>query len=269
MNKLIVVAAAVTALAAAPAAHAAAGFKAKRMTLSVELTGIHVVDWHVQDPNYPDPLTSWVVGKGTQTLGFSTRRPVRFKATAFSGRVPGGQSLPALVLQPQAAPRPLKGSLRRKGSWKYNDDSICDREGGCDDSVLVPPVHLPASCPARTVQVPAVVDVSASGGNPASQMLFAKFNGPLQLDGLWSNCPPDMDAVKRPLALAQPPATLSFGRGAKRVARMRRGSTLTLKTQVERGATDGVISGSCPKLAGPGQQECAVTDLTLEIKRVR
>jgi hypothetical protein len=259
-----------TALAFLASAAPAAAYtppKAKRMTLAVDVTGIHVVDWHVQDGAYPDPARSWSEGSGTQTLGFSTRRPIRFRATALSGTTPRGDALPPLILAPMRAPAPLKGSLRRTASWKVNDGSGCDREGGCDDDPVFIPLHAPASCPGKQVAVPAEVDVTAPAGEPQRRVLYALIR-PAKLDGLWPNCPPDMDAIRRPLRLAQPPS-LGFADGIRRISRLRRGGKVTLKAQLEQGAAGGAPTASCPPLTGPGQQECAVTDITVEVRRLR
>jgi hypothetical protein len=236
------------------------------MTLAVELTGIHVDRWHYQGEGFPDPDASWAIGSGTQTLGFSTPRPLRYRAVVASGEVPGGGTLPPLQLQPLAAGGLLKGSLRRRAGWRYHDAEACDREGGCEDAVLVPPVHLPPSCPAKRVPVPAQVGVERRAGSGLS-VLSAKFE-PLPLEGLWPNCPPDVDGARRPLALAQP-ASLGFAGAVARLRRLRPGEGATLKAHLTRGAADGSATASCPPPGGPGLRECAVTDLTLEVTRLR
>jgi hypothetical protein len=236
----------------------------KRMKLVVELTGIHVDRWHVRDPKGARPEGSWVEGSGTQTLGFSTPHPMRFEALVASGETPTGERLPPLSLAPLAAPRPLKGSLRREASWRHHDSEVCDREGGCEDELPVPPVHLPASCPSRRVGVPASLEIGRGSGH---NVLSATFET-LPIEHPWSNCPPDMDGASRPLALAQP-ASLGFGGGIARIAHLAPGETVTLKAHRTQGAVDGAPSARCSKLAGPGRQECAATDLTLEVTRLK
>lgn len=253
------------ALAVASPAGAWRAPKIRTMALSAELTGIHVDRWHYRGAGYPDPDASWATGGGTQTLGFSTPRPLRYRAVVASGDVPGGGTLPPLQLQPLAAGGPLKGSLRRRAAWRPHDAEVCDREGGCEDDLLVPPVHLPPSCPGRRLPVPARIGVERRSGSGLS-VLSAKFEA-LPLEGLWPNCPPDMDGVRRPLALAQP-ASLGFAGAVARIRGLRPGEEATLKAHLSRGAVDGSASASCPPI-GPGLRECAVTDLTLEVTRLR
>lgn len=256
-------------VAALTAASPAAAWRAPRirtMALSVELTGIHVDRWHYEGDGYPDPGSSWATGSGTQTLGFSTPRPLRYRAVVASGEVPGGGTLPPLQLQPLTVPEPLQGSLRRRAGWRYHDPEICDREGDCEDAMLVPPVHRPPSCPGKKVPVPATVGVERLSGSGLS-VLAAKFET-LRLEGLWSNCPPEMDGGGGHLALGQP-ADVAFAGAVAAIRRLRPGEAVTLKAHLTRGAADGSASASCPPLSGPGLNECAVTDLTLEVGRLR
>jgi hypothetical protein len=237
------------------------------MTLSVELTGIHVDRWHVETEGYPLKDRSWVSGLGAQTLGFSTPRPLRFQAMAIAGETPSGERLPPLTLAPLGAPKPLEGSLRRRGSWHYNDPQICDREGGCEEANMLVPSHVPPICPARRIGVPAAVEVERLAGSGASA-LAVSFE-PLPIEGAWENCPPDMDGARRPLALAQP-AKVRFGGALAKISRLGVGDEATLKAHLVQGAADGSPAGGrCPHLEGPEQQECAVTDLTLEVSRLR
>ena len=251
--RLTTLAAAAAALGLATGAGAQSVPTVSRVDLEVDVTGIHVDRWHFADDGYPDAGRTWVEGKGTQTLGLSTRRPVRFHAMLVGGR---------LLLVPTAAPKPLNGSLRRTQQWHHNDVEQCDREGGCDGEVPVVPLHVKPNCPAKRVDVPASVQVTPSAGGH----LKVTF-GAMKLD-LWSNCPPDIEGIRRPLTLAQP-LLLDFGAVAHRVGRLGRGETLTLKHSHQMGATDGLLASSCPALSGTGMHECAVTDITVEVTRVR
>jgi hypothetical protein len=44
---------------------------------------------------------------------------------------------------------------------------------------------------------------------------------------------------------------------------------VTLRAGRRSGAKDGVASESCPELSGAGQQECATTRVTLQVRRLR
>lgn len=241
--------------------------RVKQMTLAVEITGLHQVRWHLQDEGYPDPKRIWYSGKGSQTLGFSTPKPVTYRAAAMSGTTPDGTRLTPLALTPSAV-KPMKGSLRRKYSgWQFSDGDPCDREGGCEVNQLIPPLHHNPSCPERRLGVPATLETGATPDGKLS-VLQVSFS-PLSLEGLWPECPPDMDGVSRPLTLAQP-HTVALAGGIKAIAHLAKGQSVTLKGAFRRGASDASgETASCPTLSGAGKQECAVTDVTVEVKRLR
>jgi hypothetical protein len=277
----LLTATAIAALAAAPAAGARAPRAVPRpamriavprvhiqhMTLAVEITGLHQDRWHLQEDGYPDANRIWYAGKGAQTLGFSTPKPVTYQAIAMSGSIPGGTRLSPLSMT-HIGSKPLRGSLRRRTqSWQYSDGNPCDREGGCEVNELIPPVHLPASCPERRLGVPANLETATSAGGRLA-VLQVSFS-PLTLEGLWPQCPPDMDVVKRPLTLAQP-HTVALAGGIRAIGHLAKGESVTLKGAFRRGgSTQSSETASCPAPSGVGLQECAVTDVTVEVKRLR
>jgi hypothetical protein len=118
------------------------------------------------------------------------------------------------------------------------------------------------------VSVPLKLDAQLIKPGRAPRMgLYAELPG--KFDGLWPNCPPDMNGSKRPLALGLPPRTYFTGAIHKMFA-IHRGQTITVRRTITRSAIDGAISTGCPTtLQGPGLHECAVTDLTLQITRLR
>lgn len=269
MRGPLLTAAALALLAASAASASAAGAATPRVTtmrLAVQTTAIHVVDWHVQDAAYPDPKRAWVQGHGTQTLGFSDRRAVTYLAIAASGRAPDGTVLQPLALTRTRLPQPLRASLRRTGDWHVNDAAGCDREGGCDDDLLARPLHFKQACAPKRVNVPAQLEVARLSPAANRFRLLARFD-PLNLGHPWANCPPDMDGVERPLTLASPPQVAVAG-GISALAHLRRGATLTLEAERRQGAIDGTARAACPKLAGPGLQECATTHVTVEVRRL-
>lgn len=238
--------------------------KVTTMKLAVEVTGVHLDDWHFQDEGFPDPERVWAVGSGTQTLAFSTPKPVLYNATVISGTIPGGASAPPLSLA-KLSSAPLKGSLRRTAKWRTNDGNPCDTEGKCNPSEIAKPTHQKPSCPALRRGVPLTLETSSPGGG--AEVLTVGFLPVSGLSAPWPNCPPDIDGITRPLRLAQPRAVLIPG-GIARISKLRRGGSLTLKGSAGLGAADGTESKACPKLAGIGLQECATTDVTVEVKRL-
>lgn len=264
MRRAIIVGASLALLAAAPAS---ATPSVKMMRLAIQSTTIHVVDWHQQDAAYPDASRAWVQGHGTQTLGFSDRRPVTYIAVVVSGRGPGGIALKPLGLVPAKARKPLRASVRRTADWHISDGTQCDREGGCDYDPLVPPVHHKQSCDPKHVDVPVQLGVDQPSGRANTYRLSARFD-PLNLEHLWESCPPDMDNVERPLTLAHLPA-VAFGGAIAKVAHLKRGGNVTLEAEQRQGAVNAKTQTGCPKLKGPGLQECATTHVTLEVTRLR
>jgi hypothetical protein len=167
-------------------------------------------------------------------------------------------------LQPLSSPRPLKGSLRRAGSLRYKSPPPCG-EGQCSGGASIIRTEK-GSCPAKRPGVPIDLEMSKPGGG--AEQLTVGF-GVVDAESPWSNCPPDVGGSRNNLTLANPRAVL-LRDGPGRIASLRRGGKLTLKGSWERGATDGGESPKCEKrLAGEGMRQCAVTDVTVEVTRLR
>lgn len=265
--KILGAVAAIVAVAAFPTA--AGAFQAPKVTtmkLAVEITGVHLDDWHYQDEAFPDPERVWAIGGGAQTLGFSTPKPVPYNAIAMSGSVPGGVRLKPLVLS-KLGFEPMKGSLRRSAKWRTNDGNPCDTEGSCDASAFEKPKHEKPSCPALRRDVGATLEVSRPGG-VGPEVLAVGFLPVPDLAAPWKSCPPDIDGITRPLRLTQPRAVL-IPSGVARIAGLRRGGSVTLKGSAELGYADGSEASKCPQLVGVGMRECGTTDVTVEVRRVR
>jgi hypothetical protein len=255
---------ALAALSAPAAAGAAPHIRLKEMQLSVRVSGTHTVGWHLTEGAYPDPDRSWVEGAGTQTLSFRSP-PVRYLATAVSGHLPGGITPSPLEVAPVSVAS-IAATLKRTGSWNPNDPIVCDREGGCDGLPPVVALHHAIDCPARAVRVTTQLESLWTHGHGSKKALTLGF-APATLDGLWPNCPPDMDGAKRPLYLDQP-HPVAFGGAIKQIVHMAKGETIDLKATYRSGAVGGAETRGCPSLGGPGQQECAVTRVTVEVTRV-
>lgn len=263
MKRAIYVAAALALLAALLPASASA-FKPPQVTmmkLAVEVTGIHVVDWHYQSTDVLDPEEPWQLGSGTQTLGFSSPKPAIYFATVIRGNVPGGNVEPFSL--GQATTKPLEASLRRKGSWRYHAGNPCGGEG-CPG--VVPIAHPKPSCPARRATLPVTLEVTHPRGQGA-KLLTAGF-GLLNVRKPWTNCPPDVDGARDRLSLSQPRAVF-LPTGIDRVSGLRRGATVTLKGSTDLGSGESGEARKCPAMSGKGMRQCAVTDVTVEVTRLR
>jgi hypothetical protein len=221
------------------------------MKLAVEITGVHLDDWHYQDEAFPDPERVWATGGGTQTLGFPIPKPVPYNAIAMSGSVPGGVRLKPLVLS-KLGFKPMKGSLRRSGKWRTNDGNPRDTEGSCD----APPSKSPGTRSRRARRCGATSgrrSKSASRAGVGPEFLTVGFLPVPDLAAPWKSCPPDIDGITRPLRLTQPRAVL-IPSGIGRVAALRRGGSVTLKGSAELGYAEGSEAKRCPQLAGVGMR---------------
>jgi hypothetical protein len=257
---------AVAALALTAGPAAAATPHVSFMRLAIRISATHAVKWHYQDAAYPDPARSWVAGQGTQTLTFADPQEVKYIASVARGSAPDGTRLTPLAMTPLRMPGPLQATLTRTGTWTPHDAPTCDREGGCGDSDLVLPLHHTQDCPPKAVDVTPSIDVEAVPASRRWRLVVPV--EPITQSGLWANCPPDMDGATRPLVLAQP-GNLAFAGAIARISRLHRGQSVTLRAGRRSGAKDGVASESCPELSGAGQQECATTRVTLQVRRLR
>ncbi len=141
--------------------------------------------------------------------------------------------------------------MRRTYKWSSHVPTQCGGElGPCDGTTPAQPKwHCGRKNTTATSQV--------SIGGPGLQ-LYARV-APVK----WAACPPPngINLIRlRDAVLKDAPA---------RLAHIRRGQTMTFKgSGVEGNSAAGFFLPACPKLSGPGHQECATTDYTLEVHRV-
>lgn len=270
---------AATALAL-PAA-ASAGTVTKRY--AVEITGIHQVDWTYQSGATRDECADWSAGAGSQTTGFSTRRPVRYTATRTTGPRPKG--FPKVLWAPAREERAKITVAREVSDW--NDHlapgrcSPCELEGGCSGPAADrPQPPAPATdCRRRSLPGQTLSTWFDTGHGPGvdGDPLVGALGPVLQVQLIaavgdaYDRCYPDLH---EDLQLRTPDALPVTVTGAGRVLKLRPGRTITLKGSREKSVR--IIGGvrdvktSCPKqLGGEGYGECAVTDVSIEIRRLR
>ncbi len=240
-------------------------------TYQVDVTGIHVVDWQYQGANYPAECKAWSKGSGTQTLGIRTTKPAQYMLLA----VPG--TAPQLLMSKLGA---YAGSAQRSADWKDHtipQTAACtpcgplSEYGECDegDPDLLAPLH---DCRTKKSTASAAIALVLKGQSTRPDGPAALANS-LRVDtsvvAQFPSCPPTQsggpglhsaDALEVPIV----------GPKVARVLKLRRGQKLTLKGAEERGFANGKESSSCSKPAGgEGYSECAVTDVTVEIRRIR
>jgi hypothetical protein len=254
-------------LVLAPAgAHAATA-----RTYAVAVTGIHVVDWQYQGEGYPDQCTAWSKGTGTQTLGIRTTKRARYMILSLPG----------------VAPRLLTtklgryvGVARRTGSdWEDHaipQTAACtpcgplSEYGPCAEEP--PPLAPLHDCARRNGVASAGVELFEAGKSyepdgPAA--LVDALHVRTSVVAGFRSCPPTQP--DGPGLHAGDPLEVSIvGAKVRRIRKLRRGRTLTLHGAEERGFAAGRESRKCSKPAGGiGYSECAVTDVTVEIRRLR
>lgn len=268
-------------------AHARAADTVK-MQFAVEVTGIHVVDW-VHDPGTTDTCKAWSKGSGTQTTGFSTKRPVRYTGMKIVGKLPEiMRNAPRFTLLGFGRTSDFKATVERKGDWEEHlipNQRPCvpcgplSEYGECGDAPL-PPAPL-FSCGRR--------DIKAAGANLAFVAKGSDDDGPVALtdalrvdlaassDGLFPHCPPELaDGTGRELQQPDPREVSFVGAKVRKLQSLRVGQKITLKDSSEAGyvsesekAPRELDACSSATLSGPGYRECAITDVTVEVRRTR
>lgn len=285
-TKHILAAAAIAGLAAVPAAASAAP-TTTQTAYSIDITGIHVVDWSDQ-PGEKVECRAWSAGSGTQTIGFSTPRKLRYTGLILTGRRPF--PVPRFQLVPAGLGR-VKATVTRTGEWT---DHVIPQSctpcgpgseyGECEPTAAVDPATL-LSCGRRTIRRASATVVWSGKGEPirgdGDDDLLTPLTDALTVSvgasaqGLYRLCPPDLpDGAARALRTPDPQQLTIVGSRVQRLKRLAVGRTLTLKVQQDAGYAvpvdgTGKASTTCPKLGGPGYAECATTDITVEITRTR
>jgi hypothetical protein len=279
--------AAVLALAAAlPSPSGAA--TTKKLAFSVDVTGIHVVDWSDQPAEKAD-CRSWSAGTGTQTIGFSTPRKLRYSALMVVGKTP--IPVPRFQLLPTRTVT-LKTSVDRKADWTDHtppNTSACtpcgptSEYGPCSDAVPDPAPLL--NCGRRTLKNVfgqlTYTGAGERGPGAGDDDLVAALTDTLDLSvgaspaGLYTSCPPDWTGHTTQALHSPAPLRISFvGAKVRRLKKLAVGRSVTLKEQREVGYRvplngTGSETQNCSKVGGPGYTECAVTDVTLKLRRTR
>lgn len=232
---------------------------AETRELTVDVTGIHVDDWRHADSGYPERCRFWTFGRGSQTIGLRTVRPVRYQLF----RSPGGARW---FLAPVSVGR-WAGSVQRSGSWEDHappPTAECQpcgplsEYGECGEEL--PPVKATWDCRRRKLRSP----LALLG---LGQALVVRFGGGVS----FTDCPPDLGgrAVVE-LRLARPRQVSFSGAPLRKLLALGKGGSLTLKGSAEASYVNGRTRGACARLPlVVGDAECAVTDVTVEVRRTR
>jgi hypothetical protein len=270
--------------AATPSPAGAAGFTTREYT--VEVTGVHHVDWSWQGDGYDQDCRDWTAGSGEATIGFSQPRPARYRLLTLSGKLPAGA--PRVTWMPASTGRTRISARRSARDWKDHlapgRCSPCEQEGGgCAPAPDRPQPAAPPACPARSPQGTIAVGYYPDGDLPdtgTDDDLLAGLGPALQVEvsvrtaSAFSRCLPD---VRGELRLYTPDPMTVTVHNVRPLERLAVGGKVTRKGSWERraaGAPNAVPalkeSNTCDEgVGGPGYEECAVTDVTVEIRRRR
>jgi hypothetical protein len=269
MRRLIVLLALAGALVAPALAQAAA-----TPEYAVEVTGIHVVDWELRSEGYPAECKAWTHGRGTQTLGIRTTKAPRYMLLTIPGQ--------GVLFSPSTAGRFAGAAQREVTVWKDHgvpQTAACtpcgplSEYGKCDESAdgdLLAPLF---DCRTRKSPGTAVLSLALAGQQVSPDGPAALANTLTVTTGVaadYPNCPPTVTGTGPGLKAAQPTDVSIVGAQVQRLLRLRPGQKLTLKGSEERGHAAGQESRSCSAPAATaGYSECAVTEITVEIRRLK
>ncbi|HEU4658273.1 MAG TPA: hypothetical protein VFR97_12145 [Capillimicrobium sp.] len=258
------------AACAAAGAVAAAPAQARDPLLAVEVTGIHVVDWTYATEGAGQECKAWSRGSGTQTLGIRTPRAARYEVLDTGM---------AKLLLPQGSPT-FAGSAQRTGDWTDHAvplTSACtpcgprSEYGPCEDTApdLLHPLY---DCKRRTPAANAMLQLVPAGSEMGDGLtaLADTLVVATSVPTTFTACPPDFDGSPVSLHSPQPLDVHIAGKPVKRLMSLRRGQRVALKGSAEAGYDGKQESSSCQAPAGGvGYRECAVTDVTVEVRRLR
>ena len=265
----------ITLLATAGALVAPAVAQAAAATpeYAVEVTAIHVVDWELRTANHPQPCKGWTHGQGTQTLGVRTTKAARYMLLTIPGSGP--------MFSMSKAGKVSGHAQRELQKWQEHgvpQTRACtpcgplSEYGECDENAkgdLLAPLF---DCRARKAPGTAVVTLALAGqatGEGGAVALTDSLRVATSVGATFPHCPPTQNGGPG-LQAEQPTEVAIVGAQVKKLLRLRPGQKLTLKGSEERGIAAGQESQSCSKPAGTvGYSECAVTDVTVEIRRTR
>jgi hypothetical protein len=243
----------------APQRAAAAAPEPQMIELSVEITGMHLVDWQYRSDHYDDPTVGWTEGSGNQTLGWSTTRPLRAQLMKLPASVMGHRLPPLQLVGFRQLPR-LKGTVVRTARVRRLDPPpVC--EGGDVSSCGVMPLpRLQAQvCGRRPVKTGVELELRAG-------TIVVRAQPATPIKSLFPRCAPDRPDQPFVAQLDVPtPDPVYFWDAANAIAKLRRGGKLKLHEDRPGGARRCPL----PKQTSNGYEECGVTDVTLEIRRVR
>lgn len=230
----------------------------------VELNGIHVHDWYEQDEPFPATDRVWETERGTITSGFTTKRPVIFKGTRYIGKVPGVE-LPEFTFHPMSE-MVTKADNAAKVTAKKNWVPECGGElGECDGSEKSGVETTNRKCRKANAKLPFRLE-HGEGRNARLDLSFGFHPSNRDFCGKKFEFFNSVDRL---------PEKMGLGRGLELISKMKKGQTRTWKGSKETGETFDFRFGvpktvkKCPAMSGTGIRRCWITDMRIDITRIR
>jgi hypothetical protein len=236
-------------LALAPAASAATPHLST-LKLAVEVTNTSVDSWHYLSADKAPADAVWSEGTGSQTSGYTWKG--KFNLLVANRALVAHGAMP-YALQPLAAQKAPTVTVRREvAKWQDHHPVLCGGELGDCDGAQQPDSYPKFHCGTKKATLR---DFAVGSSDDA-------FLGGGLLPSIgWGDCP-------LPNLQYGDPDTFSF-EPFKRLARLKKGQTITLKQDEENGIADGQRTrGKCKPLSGVGQQECNRTGIFVEVTRI-
>jgi hypothetical protein len=244
---------------------ASANLRVVESKYRVELNGLYVHDWHDEEAEYPDPDEVWTTERGTITSGFSTGKGIVFKGTKFVGEAPRGIDLPEFQFYPVGR-LVAKAHNTQKVVEKQNFVPSCGGElGECTGAEKSGVETISKKCRKPNAKLPFELDFErrsradlSFGFHPSNHDFCGeKF--------------PFFDSVDRL------PERMGIANALDIISRMKRGQTRSWRGSKEIGEISEWKFGlqpprtvkKCPAMTGEGTQRCWITEMRIDIKRIR
>jgi hypothetical protein len=241
--------------AAAPASAASPKIEARQYAFDV--TGIQVIDWQYRSESCGTEHAPCDEGAGTQTVGWSTPRPVIVDAMVARGRFPAGVRVDSFRLLGQRNAPKIRATVNREGKATHQDPPpACEGSAHTPDCLFVPlPATVASECGRRTLDG---LTLSLTQPEHDASILDVGTSEPFARN--YTDCAPDSGAFNVVYQLGYS-LDMRFEGVAGRLKRMKRGQKVKLHSE------DRV---DCPMpTAVKGFARCVTTDVTVEVKRRR
>ena len=224
-------------------------------------------DWQGQTAGFPESNQPWSTETGNITAGFRSQGGWIFRGTKFKGDLPGKTPLPKFQFFPSRATI-TKSNNRASYKRKINYVPQCGGElGECSGDEKSGIESTSRNCKRPNSRIPIEFVYDKGGFTPVIKVVFGSHRS------MNDFCGPKYGGEA---SIDQLPKTLKIPRALDDIAELERGQQIVRTTTVERGwvGGDGHPDGArnlkkCPAMSGVGSRQCWITDIRVEIKRIK